>query len=149
MEEKGKEFYMKSRYYEMVPPPRQLKTYPLTKSPDSLCRLGSGASSVVLDSEAESRKLPSSKYKGVVHQPNGRWGAQIYEKHQIVWLGTFNEEDEAAKVYDIASQRFRGLDAVFNFKQLLKFEEDDMEMTLLNSHSKAEIVYMLRKHPLQ
>ncbi|KAJ6899364.1 AP2/ERF family transcription factor [Populus alba x Populus x berolinensis] len=60
-----------------------------TKSPpESLCRVGSGNSSVVLDSEsgveAESRKLPSSKYKGVVPQPNGRWGAQIYEKHQRI-----------------------------------------------------------------
>ncbi|KAE8673244.1 AP2/ERF and B3 domain-containing transcription factor RAV1 [Hibiscus syriacus] len=114
-------------------------------SPDSRCRLGngSGTSSVVLDSEAESRKLPYSKYKGVVHQPNGRWGAQIYEKHQRVWLGTFNEQQEAAKAYDIAAQRFRGLDAVTN---LHKFEEDDMEMAFLNSHSKAEIVDMLRKH---
>ena len=109
--------------------------------------MGSGAS-VVLDSEnngleAESRKLPSSKFKGVVPQPNGRWGAQIYEKHQRVWLGTFNEEHEAAKAYDIAAQRFRGRDAVTNFKPLLDTED---ETNFLNSHSKAEIVDMLRKH---
>ncbi|GMH15217.1 hypothetical protein Nepgr_017058 [Nepenthes gracilis] len=110
--------------------------------------MGSVAS-VVLDSEngveAESRKIPSaSKYKGVVPQPNGRWGAQIYEKHQRVWLGTFNEAYEAAKAYDIAAQRFRGLDAVTNFKPL---SGDDLaEIKFLNSHSKAEIVDMLRKH---
>uniref|UniRef100_A0A2P2PJY1 Uncharacterized protein MANES_14G098000 n=1 Tax=Rhizophora mucronata TaxID=61149 RepID=A0A2P2PJY1_RHIMU len=122
---------------------------PTNKSPESFCRVGSGTS-VILDSEsgveAESRKLPSSKYKGVVPQPNGRWGAQIYEKHQRVWLGTFNEEEEAGRAYDIAAQRFRGRDAVVNFKHVGQSEEDSDEEAFLNSHSKPEIVDMLRKH---
>ncbi|GAB4827414.1 regulator of (H+)-ATPase in vacuolar membrane [Ancistrocladus abbreviatus] len=100
--------------------------------------------------EVESHKLPSSSYKGVVPQPNGRWGAQIYEKHQRVWLGTFNEEEEAARAYDIAALRFRGHQAMTNCEQRLRSideEQDrDLETMFLFSHSKAEIVDMLRKH---
>ncbi|KAJ4870155.1 AP2/ERF and B3 domain-containing transcription repressor TEM1 [Raphanus sativus] len=114
------------------PPPPALRLY----------RMGSGGSSVVLDLEnngveTESRKkLPSSKFKGVVPQPNGRWGAQIYEKHQRVWLGTFNEEEEAAASYDVAVRKFRGRDAaVTNFKS----PADDSESAFLEAHSKAEI----------
>ncbi|KAK4793275.1 hypothetical protein SAY86_023710 [Trapa natans] len=128
--------------------------------PECSCRMRSLTSSI-LNLEAESMgsfeqqqqphanggygaaKLPSSRYKGVVPQPNGRWGAQIYEKHRRVWLGTFNEEDEAARVYDIAVRRFRGREAATNFKLT---EMDEVEVDFLYSHSKAEIVDMLRKH---
>ncbi|CAH9114910.1 unnamed protein product [Cuscuta europaea] len=125
------------------------------KWPESFCRVGSGAS-VIIDAEngveAESnRKLPSSRFKGVVPQPNGRWGAQIYEKHQRVWLGTFNEEEEAARSYDAAAVRFRGREAVTNFKPPAGFSQNGdfknaVEVAFLNSHSKLEIVDMLRKH---
>ncbi|GER35951.1 AP2/B3 transcription factor family protein [Striga asiatica] len=116
--------------------------------PALLCRVGSGGS-VVIDAEngaeADSgRKLPSSRFKGVVPQPNGRWGAQIYEKHQRVWLGTFNTEEDAAHAYDTAALRFRGGDAVTNIRPLAL--SDRVEAAFLLSRSKAEVVDMLRKH---
>jgi len=57
----------------------------------------------------------SSRFKGVVPQPNGRWGAQIYERHARVWLGTFATADEAALAYDKAALRMRGPRAHLNF----------------------------------
>ncbi|KAI0492861.1 hypothetical protein KFK09_027137 [Dendrobium nobile] len=112
--------------------------------PPPLQRMGSGTSTLTIaESSSESRKLPSSQYKGVVPQPNGRWGAQIYEKHQRVWLGTFNLEREAACAYDAAAQRFRGRDAATNFPPL---SPDAHELAFLHARSKAEVVDMLRKH---
>ncbi|KAK8924081.1 AP2/ERF and B3 domain-containing protein [Platanthera zijinensis] len=117
--------------------------HPPESLPLPLQRLGSGASTLTVAESSETRKLPSSQYKGVVPQPNGRWGAQIYEKHQRVWLGTFNLERDAAQAYDAAAQRFRGRDAATNFPPL---SSDAHELAFLLSRSKAEVVDMLRKH---
>ncbi|XP_010463359.1 PREDICTED: AP2/ERF and B3 domain-containing transcription factor At1g50680-like [Camelina sativa] len=51
------------------------------------------------------------KYKGVVQQPNGNWGAQIYTDHKRIWLGTFKSAAEAATAYDSASIKLRRFDA--------------------------------------
>uniref|UniRef100_A0A0D3EJF1 AP2/ERF and B3 domain-containing protein n=1 Tax=Oryza barthii TaxID=65489 RepID=A0A0D3EJF1_9ORYZ len=88
---------------------------------------------------------PSSRYKGVVPQPNGRWGAQIYERHARVWLGTFPDEEAAARAYDVAALRFRGRDAVTNRAPAAEGASAG-ELAFLAAHSKAEVVDMLRKH---
>jgi len=85
----------------------------------------------------------SSRFKGVVPQPNGRWGAQIYERHARVWLGTFADEEAAARAYDVAALRYRGREAATNFPGA---GASAPELAFLAAHSKAEIVDMLRKH---
>ncbi|XAR48193.1 hypothetical protein NMG60_11030930 [Bertholletia excelsa] len=57
----------------------------------------------------------STKFKGVVPQPNGHCGAQIYANHQRIWLGTFKSETEAAMAYDSASIKLRTGDNQRNF----------------------------------
>ncbi|KAJ1257008.1 hypothetical protein BS78_K238100 [Paspalum vaginatum] len=84
----------------------------------------------------------SSRFKGVVPQPNGRWGAQIYERHARVWLGPFPDEATAARAYDVAALRFLGRGAPANFPG----PADAAEMAFLAARPKAEVVDMLRKH---
>ncbi|PON48815.1 AP2/ERF transcription factor [Parasponia andersonii] len=57
----------------------------------------------------------SARFKGVVQQQNGHWGAQIYANHQRIWLGTFKSEKEAAMAYDSAAIRLRNGDTHRNF----------------------------------
>ncbi|VAH71937.1 unnamed protein product [Triticum turgidum subsp. durum] len=96
---------------------------------------------VAIADESVTSRSASSRFKGVVPQPNGRWGAQIYERHARVWLGTFPDQDSAARAYDVASLRYRGRDAAFNFPCAAV----EGELAFLAAHSKAEIVDMLRK----
>uniref|UniRef100_A0A0E0JDV1 AP2/ERF and B3 domain-containing protein n=1 Tax=Oryza punctata TaxID=4537 RepID=A0A0E0JDV1_ORYPU len=120
----------------------------------------SGGSSSTIDSKQEEElaameedefhqaaelRRPSSRYKGVVPQPNGRWGAQIYERHSRVWLGTFPDEEAAARAYDVAALRFRGREAVTN-RAAAADGASAGELAFLAAHSKAEVVDMLRKH---
>ncbi|CAM0908031.1 unnamed protein product [Alopecurus aequalis] len=115
-----------------------------TRPPTAPSQLPVAVTDEVVNSRPVSAQASStsSRFKGVVPQPNGRWGAQIYERHARVWLGTFPDEDAAARAYDVAALRYRGREAATNYP----CAANAAELAFLAAHYKAEIVDMLRKH---
>ncbi|XP_050369383.1 AP2/ERF and B3 domain-containing transcription factor At1g50680-like [Argentina anserina] len=84
----------------------------------------------------------SARFKGVVPQQNGHWGAQIYANHQRIWLGTFKSENEAAMAYDSAAIKLRkGNDSHRNFPWTnLTIQEPDFQ----NHLTTEEVIKMIR-----
>ncbi|KAF8662853.1 hypothetical protein HU200_055433 [Digitaria exilis] len=80
------------------------------------------------------------RFKGVVLQRNGRWGAQIYEGQQRVWLGSFADEESAARAYDVAALRYRGWGAATNFPAA----DVRRQLAFLAARRRSEVVDMLR-----
>ena len=83
----------------------------------------------------------SSKFKGVVQQQNGHWGAQIYANHQRIWLGTFKTEEEAAMAYDSATVKLRNGDSQRNFPLTdLTVQEPDFQ----NHYTTEAVLNMIK-----
>ncbi|KAK1614894.1 hypothetical protein QYE76_020411 [Lolium multiflorum] len=72
-----------------------------------------------------------TKFRGVSRQPSGRYGAQIRESkgkaHTHTWLGTFDKDEDAARVYDAAAVKRRGPAAITNFQQPIAVDVQDSE----------------------
>ncbi|KAL0722841.1 hypothetical protein Bca4012_037440 [Brassica carinata] len=85
----------------------------------------------------------TTKYKGVVQQQNGHWGAQIYADHKRIWLGTFKSAAEAAAAYDSASIKLRSFDANsyrnFPWSEITVHEPD-----FQNNHTTEAVLGMIR-----
>ncbi|KAJ0084127.1 hypothetical protein Patl1_29872 [Pistacia atlantica] len=74
-------------------------------------------------------------------QQNGHWGAQIYANHQIIWLGTFKSEKEAAMAYDSAAIKIRGNDSHRNFPLT---DSNNQEPNFQNQFTVEAILNMIR-----
>ncbi|XP_059300478.1 ethylene-responsive transcription factor RAP2-7-like isoform X2 [Lycium ferocissimum] len=94
----------------------------------------------------KSRRGPrsrSSQYRGVTfYRRTGRWESHIWDCGKQVYLGGFDTAHTAARAYDRAAIKFRGVDADINFS-LSDYEED---MKQVQNLGKEEFVHLLRRH---
>ncbi|XP_030932599.1 ethylene-responsive transcription factor RAP2-7-like [Quercus lobata] len=93
----------------------------------------------------KSRRGPrsrSSQYRGVTfYRRTGRWESHIWDCGKQVYLGGFDTAHAAARAYDRAAIKFRGIDADINFS--VSDYGDDMKQT--RNMTKEEFIHTLRR----
>ncbi|KAM7507116.1 hypothetical protein LguiA_017569 [Lonicera macranthoides] len=93
----------------------------------------------------KSRRGPrsrSSQYRGVTfYRRTGRWESHIWDCGKQVYLGGFDTAHAAARAYDRAAIKFRGVEADINFS--LEDYGDDLKQ--MNNLTKEEFVHVLRR----
>ncbi|XP_073122111.1 AP2-like ethylene-responsive transcription factor TOE3 isoform X2 [Henckelia pumila] len=93
----------------------------------------------------KSRRGPrsrSSQYRGVTfYRRTGRWESHIWDCGKQVYLGGFDTAHAAARAYDKAAIKFRGVEADINFS--LEDYEDDLKQ--MSNLTKEEFVHVLRR----
>ncbi|KEH31464.1 putative transcription factor AP2-EREBP family [Medicago truncatula] len=104
--------------------------------------LSSSSSSQPMKKSRRGPRSRSSQYRGVTfYRRTGRWESHIWDCGKQVYLGGFDTAHAAARAYDRAAIKFRGVEADINFN-IEDYEEDLKQMTNL---TKEEFVHVLRR----
>uniref|UniRef100_A0A453D875 AP2/ERF domain-containing protein n=1 Tax=Aegilops tauschii subsp. strangulata TaxID=200361 RepID=A0A453D875_AEGTS len=83
----------------------------------------------------------SSQYRGVTfYRRTGRWESHIWDCGKQVYLGGFDTAHAAARAYDRAAIKFRGMEADINFSL-----EDYDDIKQMGNLTKEEFVHVLRR----
>ncbi|KAM3390656.1 hypothetical protein ACQJBY_012330 [Aegilops geniculata] len=106
---------------------------------------GGGAGGPAASAAAKkSRRGPrsrSSQYRGVTfYRRTGRWESHIWDCGKQVYLGGFDTAHAAARAYDRAAIKFRGMEADINFSL-----EDYDDIKQMGNLTKEEFVHVLRR----
>ncbi|CAN0881389.1 APETALA2-like protein 2 [Linum grandiflorum] len=84
----------------------------------------------------------SSQYRGVTfYRRTGRWESHIWDCGKQVYLGGFDTAHAAARAYDRAAIKFRGVDADINYN-VSDYDDDIKQMS---NFTKEEFVHILRR----
>ncbi|CAK9167121.1 unnamed protein product [Ilex paraguariensis] len=104
-----------------------------------------GKSTEVSQPPKKSRRGPrsrSSQYRGVTfYRRTGRWESHIWDCGKQVYLGGFDTAHEAARAYDRAAIKFRGVEADINFS----LDDYDKDLKQMRNLTKEEFVHVLRR----
>ena len=84
------------------------------------------------------KKNKSSSYLGVYPRANNKFQSKIWNK-KTIFIGTFNEEIEAAKAYDLKAYEFFGEETILNFpefkeeyKKIIKLQKENPQQRELD-----------------
>uniref|UniRef100_A0ACD5UUG7 Uncharacterized protein n=2 Tax=Avena sativa TaxID=4498 RepID=A0ACD5UUG7_AVESA len=105
---------------------------------------GAAAAAAAAAAGKKSRRGPrsrSSQYRGVTfYRRTGRWESHIWDCGKQVYLGGFDTAHAAARAYDRAAIKFRGMEADINFSL-----DDYQDIKQMGNLTKEEFVHVLRR----